>query len=184
MVCISIAGNQIKKSYDTSNIKSWFRWNTCLSGNFSRWYENQMAQVRDSKGNSFPRTGSLFFHFRFSVLDEDSVGADFLGEYRLKLSLVRPDLKETYSIFLQPKVEVSDRSIDRTWPFHPTRILWTIDHLHRTTTKHLFSSFVLLGSWGNHCTCIWPLLHLLMSFILLLFFVIVFVSSCHSDQFD
>jgi len=42
---------------------------------------------------------------KFSVLDEDAVGADFLGEYRLKLSLIRADIKELFSIYLQPKVE-------------------------------------------------------------------------------
>jgi hypothetical protein len=43
---------------------------------------------------------------RFSVLDEDSLGADFLGEYRLKLSIVRPDIKESYSVYLQNKADV------------------------------------------------------------------------------
>jgi len=44
---------------------------------------------------------------RFSVYDEDSVGSDFLGEYRLKLSTIRADVKEAYSIYLQNKTEVS-----------------------------------------------------------------------------
>jgi len=43
---------------------------------------------------------------RFSVYDEDSVGSDFLGEYRLKLSTIRADAKEAYSVFLQNKTEV------------------------------------------------------------------------------
>jgi hypothetical protein len=42
---------------------------------------------------------------KFSVLDEDSVGADFLGEYRLKLSILKPDVREAYSVYLQPKTE-------------------------------------------------------------------------------
>jgi len=43
---------------------------------------------------------------RFSVYDEDAVGSDFLGEYRLKLSTIRVDVKETYSVYLQNKTEV------------------------------------------------------------------------------
>jgi len=43
---------------------------------------------------------------RFSVLDEDSVGADFLGEYRLKLSNLKADVREAYSVFLQHKTDV------------------------------------------------------------------------------
>ncbi len=43
------------------------------------------------------------------MYDEDSVGSDFLGEYRLKLSTIRPDVKEVYSIYLQNKTEVSRR---------------------------------------------------------------------------
>ncbi len=43
---------------------------------------------------------------RFSVYDEDSVGSDFLGEYRLKLSTIRADVKEAYSVYLQNKTEV------------------------------------------------------------------------------
>ena len=42
------------------------------------------------------------------MYDEDSVGSDFLGEYRLKLSTVRVDVKEAYSVYLQNKTEVSD----------------------------------------------------------------------------
>lgn len=41
------------------------------------------------------------------MYDEDSVGSDFLGEYRLKLSTIRADVKEAYSIYLQNKTEVS-----------------------------------------------------------------------------
>ncbi len=41
------------------------------------------------------------------MYDEDSVGSDFLGEYRLKLSTVRADVKEAYSIYLQNKTEVN-----------------------------------------------------------------------------
>ena len=44
---------------------------------------------------------------RFSVYDEDSVGSDFLGEYRLKLSIIRADVKEAYSVYLQNKTDVS-----------------------------------------------------------------------------
>jgi hypothetical protein len=44
---------------------------------------------------------------RFSVYDEDSVGSDFLGEYRLKLSTIRADVKEAYLVYLQNKTEVS-----------------------------------------------------------------------------
>ncbi|UJR13596.1 hypothetical protein I4U23_000609 [Adineta vaga] len=43
---------------------------------------------------------------KFSVYDEDSVGSDFLGEYRLKLSTIRPDAREAYSIYLQNKTEL------------------------------------------------------------------------------
>ncbi|CAM4773861.1 unnamed protein product [Rotaria magnacalcarata] len=43
---------------------------------------------------------------KFTVLDEDSVGADLLGEYRLKLSKVKPELKETFSVYLQNKTEL------------------------------------------------------------------------------
>lgn len=50
---------------------------------------------------------ALIALIRFSVYDEDSVGSDFLGEYRLKLSTIRPDTKEAYSIYLQNKTEVS-----------------------------------------------------------------------------
>lgn len=50
---------------------------------------------------------SLSFHLRFTVLDEDSVGSDLLGEYRLKLSRIRPETKEIYSVYLQNKTEVS-----------------------------------------------------------------------------
>jgi len=46
---------------------------------------------------------------KFTVLDEDSVGADFLGEYRLKLSTIKPDTKEAFSIYLQNKSDVSER---------------------------------------------------------------------------
>ncbi|CAF1483114.1 unnamed protein product [Adineta ricciae] len=42
---------------------------------------------------------------KFSVYDEDSVGSDFLGEYRLKLSTIRPDAREAYSVYLQNKTE-------------------------------------------------------------------------------
>lgn len=49
----------------------------------------------------------ISFNKRFTVLDEDSVGADFLGEYRLKLSKIKPDLKEVFSVHLQNKTEVS-----------------------------------------------------------------------------
>ena len=48
----------------------------------------------------------VFLH-RLTVLDEDSVGADFLGEYRLKLSTLRADVREAYSVYLQPRTEVS-----------------------------------------------------------------------------
>jgi hypothetical protein len=48
---------------------------------------------------------------KFTVLDEDSVGADFLGEYRLKLSTIKPDTKEAFSIYLQNKSDVSERKI-------------------------------------------------------------------------
>lgn len=43
---------------------------------------------------------------KFSVYDEDSVGSDFLGEYRLKLSTIRPDVKEAYAVFLQNKTDL------------------------------------------------------------------------------
>ncbi|CAF3285469.1 unnamed protein product [Rotaria socialis] len=43
---------------------------------------------------------------KFTVLDEDSVGADLLGEYRLKLSKVKPELKEIFSVYLQNKTEL------------------------------------------------------------------------------
>jgi len=49
----------------------------------------------------------FFFNKRFSVYDEDSVGSDFLGEYRLKLSTIRADVKEAYSVYLQNKTEVN-----------------------------------------------------------------------------
>ncbi|CAF0886474.1 unnamed protein product [Adineta steineri] len=42
---------------------------------------------------------------KFTVLDEDSLGADFLGEYRLKLSTIKPDVKEAFSIYLQNKTD-------------------------------------------------------------------------------
>jgi len=47
------------------------------------------------------------FFLRFSVLDEDSIGADFLGEYHLKLSTLKPDVREAYSVYLQNTTEVS-----------------------------------------------------------------------------
>lgn len=43
-------------------------------------------------------------------MDEDSVGADFLGEYRLKLSTIKSDVKEAFSIYLQHKTDVSART--------------------------------------------------------------------------
>jgi hypothetical protein len=49
------------------------------------------------------------FVSRLSVLDEDAVGADYLGEYRFKLSTIKSDVKETYSVYLQHKTEVSER---------------------------------------------------------------------------
>ncbi|CAF0996632.1 unnamed protein product [Adineta steineri] len=42
---------------------------------------------------------------KFSVYDEDSVGSDFLGEYRLRLSTIRADVKEAYAVYLQNKTE-------------------------------------------------------------------------------
>lgn len=52
--------------------------------------------------------GDILFYFsRFTVLDEDSIGADFLGEYRLKLSTLRADVREAYSVYLQPRTDVS-----------------------------------------------------------------------------
>lgn len=74
-----------------------------------------MAQVRQkifSNGCDECRLFFFFVLFRFSVLDEDAVGADFLGEYRLKLSLIRADIKELFSIYLQPKVEVRRNKTD------------------------------------------------------------------------
>jgi len=43
---------------------------------------------------------------KFSVYDEDSVGSDFLGEYRLKLSTIRVDVKEAFAIYLQNKTDL------------------------------------------------------------------------------
>lgn len=49
---------------------------------------------------------------KFSVLDEDSVGADFLGEYRLKLSSLKADVRESYSVFLQNKTDDTELNND------------------------------------------------------------------------
>ena len=49
---------------------------------------------------------------RFSVLDEDAMGADFLGEYRLKLSKIKPDVREVYSVYLQKRTEVNKTLLD------------------------------------------------------------------------
>ncbi len=53
-----------------------------------------------------PKKNKDFSFYRFSVLDEDAIGADFLGEFRLKLSTLKPDLREAYSVYLQNKTEV------------------------------------------------------------------------------
>ncbi|UJR33670.1 hypothetical protein I4U23_021102 [Adineta vaga] len=44
---------------------------------------------------------------KLTVFDEDSVGSDFLGEYRLKLCTIKSDVKEAFSIYLQHKTDVS-----------------------------------------------------------------------------
>ncbi|CAF0740507.1 unnamed protein product [Didymodactylos carnosus] len=43
---------------------------------------------------------------KLTVLDEDSIGADFIGEYRLKLSSIKSDIKESFSIYLHNKTDV------------------------------------------------------------------------------
>ncbi|CAF0749281.1 unnamed protein product [Adineta ricciae] len=45
---------------------------------------------------------------KFTVFDEDSVGSDFLGEYRLKLSTIKSDVKEAFSVYLQHKTDDSE----------------------------------------------------------------------------
>ncbi|CAF0988577.1 unnamed protein product, partial [Didymodactylos carnosus] len=42
---------------------------------------------------------------KLTVLDEDSIGADFIGEYRLKLSSIKTDTKESFSVYLHNKTE-------------------------------------------------------------------------------
>lgn len=112
---VNLLGNKAAKSHNPSNLESWFRWNTCLSRHFTWRYQAEITQVNNKSlflwwktRKTFDQTSTASFSLiRFSVYDEDSVGSDFLGEYRLKLSTIRPDVKEAYAVFLQNKTDVS-----------------------------------------------------------------------------